>query len=827
MNFLSQGDLCQFYKEFERESQKSSISWGSTSYLVYFRLNQAEIPPEWNSWQNTLSHLDLMDSGNQDYLLLGLYLSQNNPLLHSTIQDIQSWTKTQKEVGWLKDCNVPLWMNAFTHYNLRLRPPVFESQLTLALEIVEHLERIRLDHLKEFRQKKQDPKLSQTLSTFYNTFMEFIDIKPSVALMNLEFLQIYANQLSLSWFTDTFLNSLLKTQDAMPLVLQYCQLAPKGTDFSRFDAFFKNGNQQELLLAWISILPKALNPQMTMLPQLSTVQPNDLFYRSFAQALLDFDRSQELSLAFLKNDQLGFKDLVRVSEMYYYVSQQMHQRQSVLLNAQKRQSWTPCLLAINETLYSDMIHLTGDQSTPTSVYALLGVVRWMTESKQSIPLLQDKQQQLIQRAVLVDSPEQALYLATDILDYPLEWNPSLSGFYLKAMEGLARDRRALGAVLDGTEDKQSQEELWGRSSPFYLYLGKTCQELSRLITLLLVKDTETVLQGFEILLDQSRKVYLMRHLVQFQGFFKTWLFSTMVLVQPVLQADKAIGQAFYCVIYQIYANIIFQDYASSTLDQQLQQLMELVPKDRIISLLESMKPQTFFYLQQSCRFLPRLSLDHVQALYDDIQPLLKDQKDKLLYQMSHNVIHALLGHTQFYQKICPEYFESLLEMKDMPFVQKNYANAIKGLANERDGLSHSLQQTTIQAIDLLVKKIEHKAEKEESIQDIRIPVNILYIMRQQQLLLVLFHTTSSIHVRLLPYLLDQIERVMLEGPQLGVVRDIEKSLIWKQLYDLISDPNDIDYSRRNLLGMWYLSMHMRARDITPLKQPPLKLNAKL
>ncbi|KAJ3368239.1 hypothetical protein HDU91_000739 [Kappamyces sp. JEL0680] len=96
---------------------------------------------------------------------------------------------------------------------------------------------------------------------------------------------------------------------------------------------------------------------------------------------------------------------------------------------------------------------------------------------------------------------------------------------------------------------------------------------------------------------------------------------------------------------------------------------------------------------------------------------------------------------------------------------------------------------------------------------------------------ILFAQIPAICLGRLPELLDKVEQILLVGPDsndasgdrkgLGIVRNMEQSRVWKSLYDAISEPNFIDYSRRHACVLWYLELHKKAlRESAKLKSVP-------
>ena len=93
---------------------------------------------------------------------------------------------------------------------------------------------------------------------------------------------------------------------------------------------------------------------------------------------------------------------------------------------------------------------------------------------------------------------------------------------------------------------------------------------------------------------------------------------------------------------------------------------------------------------------------------------------------------------------------------------------------------------------------------------------------------ILFHAIGTISLKRLDILLELIEGILVgqpslksdeqnssdisnNRPTLGIVRDLDSSLIWRRLFKLISEPNSIDYSRRQKCVLWYIQIFDKAK----------------
>jgi hypothetical protein len=98
-------------------------------------------------------------------------------------------------------------------------------------------------------------------------------------------------------------------------------------------------------------------------------------------------------------------------------------------------------------------------------------------------------------------------------------------------------------------------------------------------------------------------------------------------------------------------------------------------------------------------------------------------------------------------------------------------------------------------------------------------VNLSKPFSQISLLLILFEQIPVIAFSKLEELLQLVSDLMLHGfhdEGFGVVRSRELSPLWNALFDAISDPNRVDYSRRYDCVVWYLDLYDKASKLNPL-----------
>jgi hypothetical protein len=97
--------------------------------------------------------------------------------------------------------------------------------------------------------------------------------------------------------------------------------------------------------------------------------------------------------------------------------------------------------------------------------------------------------------------------------------------------------------------------------------------------------------------------------------------------------------------------------------------------------------------------------------------------------------------------------------------------------------------------------------------------------QQSCLLLILFDQISIIAFSKLVSLLNVISELMLDGfdgDGFGIVKSKELSPLWNSLFDCISEPNRVDYSRRYDCVVWYLDLYDQASQRIPSKKGPIQ-----
>ena len=84
---------------------------------------------------------------------------------------------------------------------------------------------------------------------------------------------------------------------------------------------------------------------------------------------------------------------------------------------------------------------------------------------------------------------------------------------------------------------------------------------------------------------------------------------------------------------------------------------------------------------------------------------------------------------------------------------------------------------------------------------------------------ILFHAIGAISLQRLDELLYIIERILLGNEKqsqsqkkpIGIVRDLDSSLVWGRLFTIVSEPHKIDYSRRAKCVLWYIRVYDKAK----------------
>ena len=142
----------------------------------------------------------------------------------------------------------------------------------------------------------------------------------------------------------------------------------------------------------------------------------------------------------------------------------------------------------------------------------------------------------------------------------------------------------------------------------------------------------------------------------------------------------------------------------------------------------------------------------------------------------------------------------------------------------QDDWAHEALEIAWESILFVVKSIQ-EADKTHGVTRETIRVSLCTI---------LFGTISTIGLAKLEDLLQVIEILLLGGSpfgaekpfhklvdgdlKLGIVENMKSSLIWKSLYESVSEPLMIDYSRRERCVIWYLDVYKKAK-LKFLEQP--------
>lgn len=143
-------------------------------------------------------------------------------------------------------------------------------------------------------------------------------------------------------------------------------------------------------------------------------------------------------------------------------------------------------------------------------------------------------------------------------------------------------------------------------------------------------------------------------------------------------------------------------------------------------------------------------------------------------------------------------------------VQKNIDHALLGIdpffdEQMREQWAVEAQDLCWDSICILINAIKSPVASSHSEKNGVFGDEIGLIMYQQQLLRVLFAQIQHIPIMKLSSLLKRIDLLLIHDG-LGLFKDIQKSLLWDDLYKAISHANAIDYTRRKTLVIWYLNL---------------------
>jgi hypothetical protein len=138
-------------------------------------------------------------------------------------------------------------------------------------------------------------------------------------------------------------------------------------------------------------------------------------------------------------------------------------------------------------------------------------------------------------------------------------------------------------------------------------------------------------------------------------------------------------------------------------------------------------------------------------------------------------------------------------------------------SSEQDEWKAEAAELAWQCIQALVLYLHDPPLRDSTVSILKDP-NMAKAFSQTALLLILFDQIEVIAFQKLQELLQLVSDLMLHGfddEGFGIVRSQELSPLWNALFDAISDPNRVDYSRRYDCVVWYLDLYNKAGKLPP------------